>query len=225
MHTLTMPIEDAILASKALLNHASTDDITPIICGAAVLELDGKHYLVATDRYSFGRFLLGTHDKFEGEAGQIIPRDALTWVSKIVLKGLRKPFALGLQADNGYQVRFSWSSPVEGVAKDTEVEVAITYDGKAERSQTYDAFSGNYPPVARLWREGDELDAPVSKVNLSHLSLSKVASDVMLFLGKHDGVTLHFAADKDTGKPAPVQYTLGDGGRWTAALQPNLMLR
>lgn len=224
MHTLTMPIADAILASKALLNHASKDDVTPIITGAAIVEHDDKQYLVATDRYSFGRFLLGERDSFEGDPGQMIPREALVWISKIVPKSLRRAWTVDYPiAEGGYGIRLTWT-PLEGSGADAmEVEVAIIQGHadpekiKAERSQTFDVTRGNYPPVARLWRDPEEDVLPGSEVALTAMSLSKIAADVTLFEGKGGQTTLcfHFPAEK---KPGPVQYTLG---RWTAAVQPN----
>lgn len=222
MHTLTMPISDAILASKALLHHVSTDDIIPVVCHAAIVEHDGSQYLIATDRYSFGRFKLGTSDTFEGEVGQMIPSAALDWVAKINLKGLRRPYAIGM-TDSGYTVRYTWT-PTDA-PKGTELEVAIVFEGKPERAQTYDVYSGNFPPVVKLWRDGTVPGDPLSEVILSHSSLAKVTADVLLFGGKGEGtVGLQFSADKN-GKPSPVQYTLGAGDRWTAALQPNMKLR
>ena len=216
MSSLTMPIADAILAAKALLNHSSKDDTTPVICGAAVMEHKEQKYIVATDRYSLGRFLLGDSDLHDGEFGKIIPRDSLVWVSKIVLKALRRGWSTLPVEEGGYGVRFVWS-PSDSNTGALEVEVSIIFQDKVERSQTFDTPSGTFPPVARLWREADAEVEAATQIGLSALSLTKIAADVALFEGK-DGSTfldLHSSA----GKGAPVQYQLGD--RWTAAVQPN----
>lgn len=224
-HILRMPLADAILAAKALLNHVSTDDVTPVITHAAIVEHDGQKYLVGTDGYSFGRFLLGDQDHFEGEVGQMIPRDALTWISKIVPKGLRRPFE-SLTREDGYSLQLTWTTATD-TPKGHEVDAAIVLNGKVERSQTYDVAIGNFPPVARLWRDDTVEQGPLTKVTLNHAALTKVAADVALFSGKgHNGsASLQFHSDPETRKPAPVQYTLGAGDRWTAAIQPNLDLR
>lgn len=223
MHTLTMPLADAILASKALLNHVGNDDITPIITQAAVIEYEEQKYLVATDRYSFGRFMLGDLDTFDGEPGVMIPKAALTWVSKIVPKALRRNyFPNATPAEGGYALRFTWT-PVEGSPNSAqfEVEVAIVILGKTERTQTFDVYSGNYPPVAKLWRGADVEVTPTTSVRLAPMSLSKIAADIVLFEGKSSGATLELHAP--AGKPGPVQYALGK--RWTAAVQPMAFAR
>lgn len=231
MPSLTMPLADAILACKALLHHTSTDDVTPVICGAAVVDHEGRFYLVATDRYSFGRFLLTTSDNVDVESGAMIPNGALDWVSKINVKGLRNQYALILDPDQGgYVIRWSWGINPDGMSTTqfSEVEVAIVRSDKTERTQTFDVPSfGKFPSVARLYDE----DRATSRllppsVMLSHSSLVKVAADTLLFHGKGTtgAVALQFASGED-GKPLPVQYELGISGRWTAALQPNLLLR
>lgn len=228
MHTLAMPLDDAILASKALLHHVSNDDMTPVIMHAAVQEHDGKRYLVATDRYSFGRFMLGAFDIFEGDPGQLIPRDALTWVSKIIPKGLRRPWSTGVSPeDGGYSIKFTWT-PVPGDHLPSnprhELEVAIIFEEKPERSQTYDVPSGNFPPVVRLWNESAEFAIPA--LALSHGSLTKAAADLALFEGKNSQSAVRFTFTGSSSiKPGPVQCQMGPGGRWTAALQPSLLLR
>jgi hypothetical protein len=216
MSTLTMPLADAILVSTALLHHASADDITPVITHAAVLELLGNRYLVATDRYSFGRFLLGADDQVDIPEGEspMIPRDALTWVSKITTRSLRRGFAA-----SDYTLRFTWGDTKSG---GREVELAIMFDGASERMQTYDVILGNFPPVARLWKD-DTGEGKVDAICLSHGSLLKIAADVALFEGKPGNVLLDFTASDNPNKPGPVQYTLGK--RWTAAIQPNNVLR
>ncbi len=249
MHTLTMPLADAILASKALLNHVSkdgglylaagtrgVDDVTPVITHAAVVDLEGKYYLVGTDRYSFGRFALGEADVRDGEwpteAAPMIPRAALDWVAKIAVKALRNQKAVSLSGDEGYFIRWSWTPGlVEGENSEhpgtptVEVEVAIVRGGKSERTQVFDVYKGNFPRVSRLWRDASA--GPIEEVALSHLSLAKIAADLALFAGKDQGASarLQFSANPSTGKPSPVQYTLGRDDRWTAAIQPNMILR
>lgn len=230
MPSLTMPLADAILSAKALLNHASKDDITPVICTAAVLELDGKHYLVATDRYSFGRFRLDILDILDGDpVGGMIPRAALEWVSKITVKGLRNEYAAGLAPDNGgYSIRYQWTD-IPDVPRGTDVEVAIIRDGKSERSQTFDGLEGNFPPVAKLWKDDTSEEAGQQQIILNHAAFTKIAADIALFHGKgHNGsARLNLTASTNPNRPGPVQYTLGQGAgeRWTAAIQPNLELR
>jgi hypothetical protein len=196
MSTLTMPLADAILASTALLHHASADDITPVITHAAVLELLGNRYLVATDRYSFGRFLLGADDQVDIPEGEspMIPRDSLTWISKIALKSLRRGFAA-----SDYTLRFTWGDTTSG---GIELELAIMWEGKPERVQTYDVYKGNFPPVARLWKD-DTSEGRVDAVALSHGSLLKIAADIALFVGKsQSSATLDFTTS-DGNKPGP----------------------
>lgn len=219
MHTLTMPLADALLASKALLNHVSTDKVTPVITQAAIVEHNDNRYLVATDRYSFGRFLLGRDDTFTGDPGQMFPRDALTWVSKINVKQLRKGWLLASPlTDGGYGIRFTWT-PGEGHGGiPMELDVAIIVSDKVERSQTFDVASGNYPPVVRLWRDDDQETHAATNVALSATSLSKIASDVALFESRDASAVLQF--DAKEGKHGPVQYTLGK--RWQAAVQPSM---
>lgn len=219
-NTLTMPLDDAILASKALLNHASTDDIAPVIMGAAVVEHDGARYLVASDRYSFGRFKLGAVDTFDGEPGVIIPRDALLWVSKVIPKSLR----MGKNLNAKYTIRITWTSDSDvPTIRAIDVEAAILLDGAVERSQRFDAANGNFPPVARLWKDDLSSEEPLSAVALSHKSLLKIAADIALFEGKDKAaVNLQFRSESGN-KPGPVQYSMGPASRWTAGIQPNTL--
>ena len=220
MSTLTMPLLDSILAAKGLLNHISKDDVTPIIRQAAVIEYMDNRYLVATDRYSIGRFILGAHDAFEGDFNQTIPSDALLWVSKIMPKTLRRGTAPIAFNEGGYVVRFSWSESGAGSGK-LEIEVAIMFGDKVERSQMYDVVSGTFPEIARLWRESDVAREPTAEVCLSHMSLLKIAADVALFDSKQGSVPLEFHSPGS--KIAPVQYRIGT--RWSAIVQPNVNLR
>ncbi len=223
MSTLTMPLDDAMLASKALLNHVSKDDITPIICQAAAVVYRGNRYLVATDRYSIGRFLLGDQDVFEGDFDVMIPRGALLWISKIVPKGLRRGSAPAAFHKGGYEVRFTWSAPLPDSFRAGEIQVAIVFAGEVERSQMYDVPYGTYPPVAGLWREDDVVQEATTQVSLSYQSLSKIAADIALFEGKNSGHSVILQMHSPDGKIAPVQYRLGD--RWTAVVQPNRYLK
>jgi hypothetical protein len=211
-----MPLKDAILASKGLLNHVSKDDLTPVIMCAAVLEYEGKKYLVGTDRYSYGRFELTDADEVNTAYGQMIPTDALVWVSKIIAKGLRRGLALD-SPKVVYSIQYTWTKNHDN--PNSELEVVILFEGKPERSQTFDVGSGLYPPIVRLWRQDDYPSVPAVKVKLAHQSLIKIAADLALFSGKDGFVDMNF--DAKDGKHGPIQYALGT--RWTAAVQPGLL--
>jgi hypothetical protein len=215
-----MPLDDAILASKGLLNHASKDDLTPAINGGSVVEHEGKRYLIATDRFSIGRFELGDLDTLTGDAGRQIPYAALVWISKVVRKSLRRAAVKLDLAEGGYGLKMEWS----GTGSTTEVAVSIIFDGKSERSQTFDVTPSPFPPVIRLWRPAGMTVNPLSKIALSVQSLTKIAEDVKLFEHRDGATTLNLhSGDGPTGKPAPVEYTVGT--RWAAIIQPNLMVR
>lgn len=220
---LTFPLADAITAANAVLPHASKNYITPTLESAKIT----PEYWIATDRYSVGKYDIAavtssedtssddeaTSDTTENHSAEIlIPREAVEWVAKIVASKLRHA-SKSIPTDNLYSLEISETESEHG---QREILVSILFRGNVERSQAFDAVSGNYPNVERILNDWK----PAENLNLFRMSpdhLEKITGYVKRhFKGEH--ITIEIGrAGTESDKPGPVRIT---HGKFTALVQP-----
>lgn len=217
--TVTLPLEVAIEAFAAVLPHASTDAVTPILCSVQLVPADDAVTLYATDRYTVGRFTvpLLTSDVDAMPATDHaepfnIPTEAATWIAKTVTKTLRHA--------NG-AVAYAVVIEDDAEAKTVTVSLVPELTGKPERAQAFERVTGNFPPVSRLFPE-DEGAMP-DVIGLSPQMLSRVIGYATKY---HRRAPIRFSgtAQRDTGS-AKMSPILASIGGLTALIQPNLLLR
>ena len=239
-HKITLPLFEAIEACAAVLPHASTDDVTPVITCASIT----GDRIVATDRYSVGTFKL-SHQLDDG-AAIMLPLDALKWVARIVTKHLiddprlmaLDSYTVTIEAPEsttpGRPPKF-WPGvkPVTGASaaglaeaqawRDKQV-VAVSVESKqhgVEMLRKFRPVFGNFPPVGRLIDE--------HKPSREHPTVALGPRQLEKFTGYakkyHRDAALKFtlSATDNPNKPGPVFITIGD--KFVGLLQPNLLLR
>lgn len=220
---LAFPLADAITAANAVLPHASKNDLTPILESAKIT----AEYWVASDRYSIGKYDIDAietdtnADSSTATSGHpeeiLIPREAVEWVAKIVASKLRHA-SKSIPTDNPYSLEISETESEHG---QREILVSILFRGNVERSQAFDAVSGNYPNVERILNDWK----PAENLNMFHISpdhLEKITGYVKRhFKGEH--ITLEIgSAGTGSDKPGPVRIK---HGKLTALVQPVYLTR
>ncbi|WP_448812148.1 hypothetical protein [Agromyces bauzanensis] len=211
--TLTVPIAEAIAAFSAVLPHSTKDPITPIL---GTVLVSGRS-IIATDRYTVGRY---TFETSEATEDFLVPREAAEWVSKIVTRGLRRATRAGSTSE-GYGIELA----VVGGAVNVSIVFGEGDDYAVERMQQFDpapSTADRFPPVARLIPEDPASRPEASFVALSPENLEKVTGWAKKY-AKNEAV--HFtlaAAENGSDKPAPVYFKIGglDG-----LIQPHLLPR
>lgn len=209
--TVVIPLTDETLAGlSAVMQHASKDDITPVICTVQV----NAQTFVATDRYSVGEY---THDAAAAEPGEsvTIPRSAAEWLTKQNQKSLgavaRTTAPLFAAIVTAESIIIRWAS-------DDNVSGAIV------AVHTFLEVKGNYPPVARLFPAKDAepkiMTTPV--VSLGAVQLEKFTRGCKKMMGTHSPMTITFQPSENSNKPGPVLITFG---AFRGLLQPNWLKR
>jgi hypothetical protein len=216
--TITIPFTQATKAFGSVLPHASKDPVTPIITYVGVTPIpdeEGKSYVVATDRYSVGRYTINAVVDQPDDAPMFaVTRPVAEYISKLTPAGLR----YGKTVLSPYGIR------ITKFAESSSILVEVLYDDNVEKSQAFDTtIAANFPPVLRLFPDlDDEKARGVDAVALSTSILTKaIASHKFAADDKNDAITFHLFHSPN-GKPAPVYAKVG---MCEMLLQPNLLLR
>lgn len=204
----TYDLADAVTAAAAVLPHMPKDDVTPVITTALV---DHYHWL-ATDRFTVAQYAVKRtgDDADKTMPGIMVPREAVEWVAKIVLKKLRA----WPSPDYALTISQSMRTGTQG-----DVVVAIVNGEHVERSQSFDVVLGNFPPVGRLVAEWKPATEPVVQM-LGPVHLEKVTG----FAKRHypeRPLEAEPGHSDNPGKPGPMRVTIGS---LVALVQPNLKL-
>lgn len=233
--SITLPLHEALTAFKSVLPHASTDDITPIITALSIVSTDDKtgSHLVATDRYSVGRYELSVPigDLAEGVVGFLVPRQAASWITRLTFGVLR----YGKESWAQYRVRITQAVDDEKPFV-REVTVALIHgqtedvglgypafheDAQPEQLRVFDGLGGNFPPVLRLFPD-ETTKLGVERLALSPWLISRIATSIVAATGKKTDPG-HFTFTAATsGKPGPVMV---EAGKLSMLIQPNSMIR
>lgn len=159
--TVTMPLGIGIQSAAAMLTSASKDDVTPVLVSAYFTGTE----LQATDRYKIARFPMPTETEDANDASLIlgspflIPRDALVWASKVILKSLRFGTSRG-KSEGNYSLKYERTG--DDHQPGTVTVSVVDPRGEVERSQAFDGVIGNFPPVEKLFpTEFAPVDEPV----------------------------------------------------------------
>lgn len=214
MSTLAIPYTAELAAGiAAVIAHASKDAVTPILCGARF----DRRYVVATDRYTVGRYEHTTHPESvarygeEGptdpDAGWWIPTDALVWLSKqaATLKhAIRSGLLLVISADT------------------LTIHYGESETGTIAASLHYTADGGNFPPVARLFPEksDDAIDGfPPAWLGVDSFTKLSKSGTAIGRAEKKKNIPIRFQFQAGEGrKLAPVLAHIGD--RFDSLIQP-----
>jgi len=221
--TLTLPFDEAVGAFNALAPHLGRDSATPVIGGVHVTA-DG--YLVATDRYTVGRYK-SDHGVLAGDefAGATIPADAVKWVA--AMRPLK--LAMGKHEARNYRVRLTFDSSAQSV----QIELGWGDDfATAEQSARFNTLDHTdhrgYPNVMRLFPDGaTEFALTADAVSLKADFLARVGVAVKWLGGNSGTARFQFMQTSNPAKPGPVYVTVNDGtlGRFEMLIQPNMLVR
>lgn len=217
--SIQIPLTLAMEAFSAVFEHASKDDVSPIITGVCIR--GGSVY--ATDRYSVGSFLLG----IEPSDGDIIlPRDAAAWIARTVVKNL--PSHAFNRADDmtvniTSAVRDEAKEP--GSMRDIGVDRLIVVELVSERfgveaRRMFWPIYGNYPPIWRLLDEFQPGDS-VTTVALRPVLIERFTKYARTW-HRESPINMTLGKGSNPAKPGVVRFEIGS---FTGLLQPNLMLR
>ena len=227
--TIAAPLAAFAEAAAATLPHLSKDDVTPILTTARVTRDPERGVIVAgTDRYTVGEYVIPSDDTarhFESaevadpstdDPAILIPRDALEWIAKLTYKSLRRG---GGRAGGDMSPAYAHTVIIEHATKDDHdpgtltVTVRHTGTGSDERSQAFDGFIGNFPPVQRLLPALDAEPFPLfPNVGIDPAHLKRV----MDYATKHHkGAPIVFAGTGDEAtngshKRTPILATIGN---------------
>lgn len=226
---LEIPFEEAVEAFASVLPHTSSDKVTPVLTALSItVDEEGLAYLIATDRYSVGRYQFSTTPLFSEAVTEIrVSKEAALWISKLKTAGLRHWFK-GM--DNLYFIRIAIEPGTAPSGSDSTIKVDLVYclssesstGGTVEVTQSFNAApAGNFPPVNRLFAIDSELHSPVS-ITFAGGQLGKF---VKSFSAIADAKTMTFqgASSSSPNKPGPMLVTISD--RFNGLVQPHLMAR
>lgn len=193
METLTFPFTPALAAGfAAVLPHTSADKFTPVLAGVCVT----PQHILATDRYSIGRYRHSDDTPAESDGWMILPRDAAEWIARYKFDRYAPALTLTITPD----------------------ALTLTNDaGAVVASRAHVLVAGNYPPVARLFPEVSDDAADVLPFHLGADKLADVVKSAQL-LGRADKSKIYLSTPDVLGKYTPVHMTVGD--RFDALLQP-----
>ena len=217
MSTIILNRKNARLFVNAALSAASTDDITPVICGAHVSIEDGMLRVTATDRYRVHTALIDTM-KAPKELDAIIPRTALMWLrSNEAHFGSRGLDEQRISIDvKPHPDTPQGSGALIVTVLDTELadSASVSWSGLHTR--------GHFPPVRRLLESARNAESTTAT---PLLNLSYVAKVQQLARNHVHPIRVKFTASDNPNKPGPVYFSVeADGGGVVAEalIQPHL---
>lgn len=212
---LTVPFGETVNAFNALTPYMGKDTSTPIICA---LQISPEGTLVATDRYTVGRYKL-ENPVWAGDdfAGATLPVEAVKWVA--AMRPLK--LAMGKNQAHEYVFRFTFDSSVDSV----QIELGFGADFiTAEQSARFMLVKGNFPPVARLFPDDSTEFALSGPISLKTEFLVRVDKAVKWVGDSNGGVArFRFTKTDNPNKPGPAYVRVGE--RFDALIQPNLLVR
>lgn len=221
--SVTMPFTEAIGAFNALTPHMSRDNTAQIITG---LHFTADGHLVATDRYTVGRYkpqsVTFTGDEFSGAT---IPAGAVKWLA--AMRPLK--LAMGKHEAHNYVFRFTFDSSTQGVRIELGWGADFVTAKQSARFGTIDHTDHRgYPNVMRLFPdEATEFALTANALSLKTEFLARVGVAVKWLGGPSDTARFQFTKADNPAKPGPVYVSVNDGplGKFDCLIQPNLLVR
>lgn len=233
-------LDDFREAITAVLPHASTDKLTPVILGAGLVLIDERPHLVATDRYTIGAWAFDA-DRATVTGHEpivILPPDLMKWLATLVPKALRR----GTYTVGSYWVEImrhieTETFPVADGVGATEQRTRVkTLDlivrilwfaddkqpddialalAQVEQSRTFDPIDGNFPRVDRLLTPSDPEVVALDAIGLDARHLEKVTG-----YAKKSSAPISMTVLTKEGAPKhqPVRFTIGK--QFTGLVQP-----
>lgn len=234
---VTLPYSARLVAGVgACLPHMSTDKMTPVI---ASLRVCGQ-YLIATDRYSGGRFehtrpfewaaLHGADAAPQGndDAAILLPASAALWLSKQSPKSLGLDYLKNTSAWHAGDDANA-TEPIDAIAVVIVFErdsITIRYGiaGNVIAVHTFAPLGGNFPPVGRLFdtfKPADEMGDAFGVHRWSGSNLEKVAKGIKVLEPK-GAAQFQSSTSREAHRPGPTRVVIGK--RFEMLLQPNLII-
>lgn len=206
-HTITLDRSGARWFVDAALSSASTDDITPVICGARITVTGSNAEILSTNRYQVTRSQAALVES-TGDHEFIMPRTALVWLGK------------NLAAFGNYMSEYQriTITTTEERALSVEVIEGTSIESRSSLVWNGHTVKGNFPPVDRLFEAARKSDpAPAT----ARINLDLIAK-VRVLASRHEAPMLKFtfAADSDSKKPGPLLVTFDTNTE--VLIQPNL---
>lgn len=210
-NAVTLPYSLGLLNGLfAVALHASRDDITPII---GTVQVTPRHF-IATDRYSVGQWehTIPAAGYADDPRAVMVPRTAAEWLTK------QQPKALGFTGRD-----IAASGALEVTFRADSITVQWAGGGDVLAVTRYAPIVGNYPPVARLLPDTDDVeDIPAAPVALGAAQLEKFTKGCAKVAGKDAAIRIIPSKTANPAKPGPVLITFGQHFR--GLLQPSVML-
>ncbi len=218
MTTITLTLPQARYLVDVALSASSTDDVTPIICGAHITMEDGKLRVVCTDRYRAHTALVEA-ESIEGDVEVIIPRQALLW-----LRSNRTYFGSYMKDQQRVVIEATPHPEAQVFPGDLVVTVKESEGGYAGRVVWQGKhLKGNYPPVIRLIEKARDAEAVLATPRLNLTLLGRMSA---LARELPDTPWVKFTANENPNKPGSVYVSwrgsINDALYAEALIQPNL---
>ena len=221
MSTITLNRGQARYFVDVALSAASTDAVTPVLCGAHVTVEDGRLRVVCTDRWRAHTALVEA-ESIEGEPEVIVPRQALLWLRSN-------------QTYFGSYGKHLQRIVIEATPRDEKTFVGGELVVTVKEHEQEDAGSvqwagkhvnGKFPPIITLIEKARDAEAVLATPRFRLDFLGR-----MSVLGK-DGPDIppriKFTANNNPNKPGPVYVSwndTADGAPYAEALVQPYMER
>lgn len=222
---LRLQPSDAILLARSLKPHVSQEDVTPVICGAAISVHEGRIQAIATDRYTVARIRLphyetsATIDRVADaewtldQSSVIVPRPALEWIAANANRYKAATDLVTIELE------------VTRTAPKTMTQITITIADEYSSDRlvaTFTAISGEHPPVTRLI--DNHKPTPMDRLIFRPDLISRTRA------GLPRGTEVEYIAGKSetSNKPGPMLYTanlMREDAELVGLIQPNLLAR
>lgn len=202
--------DELVYALQVALAAVSKEDITPVLTGVHWTVECGKVTLIATDRYRVHEATVRGLDN-EDEGSFLMQAAQAKWI----LAQKHMP----LRAFPDQYVEIEWFE-IEGSPMITTRVVATEFGGASAFSFTTDGIKGNFPPVARLFPEKQDVDAP--RAPFAGLNPNFLGALKVMQRHSHEPVKIWFPPASDVQKLAPIIIEANDGAA-RAMIQPNLL--
>lgn len=195
--TITLDAHVARYIAGAVLPAVSRDDVTPVLTGAHFTIEEGQLRVTSTDRYRAHTVMVRPNDRAPKELDVIVPRQALTWITKNagMFSRSRSPYTPVVR------MRFT----------EERVSISVLEHGESsgsgvdEVAYSTSVIKGKFPPVIRIIVGARDAETEPVEGNLRTDYLASVSAI-------SDGVRaahIKFTKGGKNGLPGPVYLRSG----------------
>lgn len=222
---ITLPLIEAIQGFQAVLPHASTDRITPVINCVAV----SRSRLYSSDRYTVGSFEIS--DELSDGESILVPYEAAGWAARFVTKhllGFRlqpDSYSLTIEAPEAVLPPTAGKSAASLAELTSEKEKSIVKLSVqsdlvgVEAMRVFKPTFGTFPKVARLFDEFKTAETGTT-VALNPAFLERFTGYAKRW-NRDRAIQIDLSTNEKTGKPGVVRVT---ADKFVGLIQPNLIL-